>query len=76
MNFSHNNQKTAETDSQTLPFTGLGFETDTVQTMAQTMTPCFCPHSSTVPCLSDLDSVPQPSGYKLLVTLGREIRGR
>jgi len=76
MRFSHNNQKTAATGNQTLPFTGLGFDTDTVQATAQTMVPRFCPHSSAAPCLSSLDFVPQPSGYKLLVALGREIRGR
>jgi len=76
MSFS-NNQKTAATGNQSLPFTGLGFDTGTVQTAAQAMIPRHCSSRSVETCLlSCLDFVPQPSGYKLLVTLGREIRGR
>lgn len=76
MRFLHNHHKTAATVNQNLPFAGLGFDTDTVQTAAQVMVTRYCSCSSTEPCLSSLDFVPQPSGYKLLVTLGREIRGR
>ncbi len=75
MRFS-NNHKTAATGNQNLPFAGLGFDTGTVQTAAQAMVPRHCFFCSAEPCLSSLDFVPQPSGYKLLVTLGREIRGR
>ena len=63
MRFS-NNHKTAATGHQNLPFTGLGFDTGTVQTTAQVMTPRHCSLCSVEPCLSSLDFVPQPSGYK------------
>lgn len=76
MRYSHNILKTAVPKSQTLPFAGLGFDTGAVQTMAQTMAPNYCSFGSVEPSLPVLDSVSQPSGYKLLVTLGREIRGR
>jgi hypothetical protein len=76
MRFSHNHHKTAATVNQNLPFAGLGFETGTVQTAAQAMVFRYCFLSKAEPCLACLDIVSQPSGYKLLVTLGREIRGR
>lgn len=63
--------------AQPMPFDGLGFAMDTVRKAARVMT--LRPHRHTggadvVP--ANPVFVPQPSGYLLLVTLGREIRGR
>ncbi len=61
----------------TMPFTGLGFGADDVRAAAEMMVPapprCHRDSSGAV-----LPAVPaaQPSGYELLVSLGREIRGR
>lgn len=72
-----NNHTSAATKANTLPFNGLGFAMDSVQATAQTMT--LIPHSH-IDCsgvtLPAPDDTAQPSGYSLLVALGREIRGR
>ena len=59
------------------PFAGLGFAMDSVRTAAQGMT--LIPHShgdcpGERPAATDAGK--RPAGYRLLVTLGREIRGR
>jgi len=76
MRFLHKHNKTAAIVDQILPFGGLGFETDAIRTAAQAMVPHCCYLSNAEQCLSIPDFTLQPSGYKLLVTLGREIRGR
>jgi len=71
------NQTSAAHKAKTMPFEGLGFAMDTVQAVAQTMTlsPLRRNDYSGV-TLPMPDFVAQPSGYSLLVALGREIRGR
>ena len=72
-----NNHTAAATTARTMPFQGLGFAMDSVQAAARTMTPVL---HSLADCpgviLPAPDFVAQPSGYSLLVALGREIRGR
>ncbi|NDV18489.1 hypothetical protein GO013_03530 [Pseudodesulfovibrio sp. JC047] len=76
MRFSHNTSSAAK-PTPPMPFAGLGFGMDAVQTAAQEMilTPHCHPDSSGTH-LPTPDTVVQPNGYELLVTLGREIRGR
>lgn len=72
-----NNHLSAATAATPLPFAGLGFAVDEVLTAAQAMT--LIPHchgGSTGVCLPASKPAGQPTGYKLLVALGREIRGR
>ena len=72
-----NIQQTAANKAKPMPFDGLGFALDAVQTMAQTMTLTIHHHAgSERVALPTPDFVQQPSGYSLLVTLGCEIRGR
>ena len=72
-----NNQTTAANVTAPLPFSGLGFATDSVQEAAQGMVLIpHCHSGSSGIALPAPDPVAQPSGYMLLVTLGREIRGR
>lgn len=60
-----------------MPFDGLGLAMDCVRTAAQMMTPVYHDRAgSERSCLPVADVVWQPSGYALLVALGREIRGR
>lgn len=69
--------QTSAAMKNTMPFTGLGFDMDTVQVAARMMTPEF--HGRIVDAgvsMPAVDRVAQPSGYSLLVALGREIRGR
>lgn len=62
---------------QSLPFAGLGIAMDAVQAVAQTMT-IVRNHQTRCEDVGMYvpDPVVQPSGYSLLVALGREIRGR
>lgn len=72
-----NNHSSAENVTTQMPFAGLGFDTNSVQAAAQAMVPsphCHCGSSGTA--LPAPDNVFQPCGYELLVSLGREIRGR
>jgi len=72
-----NNQTSAAIKAQNLPFAGLGFDTDTVQAAAQEMTPVAYSHPGDLLAFLPAPAfVSQPSGYDLLVSLGREIRGR
>lgn len=72
------NHSTAAIASETMPFGGLGFAVDDVQAAARLMVPapprCHFDSSGTVPPAPE--SITQPTGYDLLVSLGREIRGR
>ena len=72
------NHSAAATEPGTMPFGGLGFDAGDVQAAAKLMVPttprCHPDSSGTV--LPAPDHVMQSSGYKLLVSLGREIRGR
>ncbi len=71
------NQLSAADAAVPMPFAGLGFQAQEVSAAAQVMT--LIPHchggSSGVPA-SAPEAVRRPGGYELLVTLGREIRGR
>jgi len=61
----------------TTPFAGLGFAMVEVRQAARSMTPvphCHC--GSPVIVAAAFGPAVQVGGYKLLVTLGREIRGR
>ncbi|MCJ2164535.1 MULTISPECIES: hypothetical protein [unclassified Pseudodesulfovibrio] len=72
-----NNHLSAATAAASTPFQGLGFAVDEVLAAAQTMT--LVPHchgGSSGVSVSVPEPVVQPGGYKLLVALGREIRGR
>ncbi len=69
--------QTSAAMNKTIPFAGLGFDVDTVQIAAQMMTPRYSSRAvDTGVSMPVLDYVAQPSGYSLLVALGREIRGR
>lgn len=58
-------------------FEGLGFDLDPVRTTASCMTVRPARLKSPQPArIPVCEIVPQPSGYGLLVALGREIRGR
>jgi hypothetical protein len=72
----HNHHKSAAR-IETVPFQGLGFAMGDVQVVAQTMKPIrtvLVHNRSFLPVIPTI--VAQPSGYSLLVALGREIRGR
>lgn len=71
------NNHNAAAPASPKPFAGLGFAMETVQVVAQEMSAIYT-HCE-FECgsfLSMPETVVQPSGYSLLVTLGREIRGR
>ena len=71
------NQHTAATMPEQMPFAGLGFAMDSVRTAAQGMS--LIPHDHggrPERCPAAPDAWTRPAGYRLLVTLGREIRGR
>lgn len=72
-----NHHSSAAKAAATMPFEGLGFAVDSVQAAAQEMnlTP-HCHRDSSGSYLPAPALVMQPSGYELLVSLGREIRGR
>ncbi|MGL1863130.1 MAG: hypothetical protein OCC46_11465 [Pseudodesulfovibrio sp.] len=71
------NHTSAATTAKAMPFGGLGFAMESVQAVAQVMTLVpHCREDNTGVTLPTPDFVSQPSGYSLLVTLGREIRGR
>jgi len=72
------NHSAAADAAETMPFTGLGFGAGDVQAAAQLMvpTPPRCHPDSSGTVLPAPGFVMQPSGYELLVSLGREIRGR
>ena len=72
-----NNHLSAASTTAPGPFEGLGFAVDEVLAAAQTMTLVpHCHSGSSGVILSAPKPTVQPSGYKLLVALGREIRGR
>ena len=72
-----NNHLSAATAAASMPFQGLGFAADKVLAAAQIMTPVpHCHSGSSGVSVSVPEPVAQPGGYKLLVALGREIRGR
>lgn len=72
-----NNHKSARTESRTLPFAGLGFDMKRARTAAQVMTIFHYSYSVEVDVILPLAGYSvRPSGYDLLVALGREIRGR
>ena len=72
-----NNHTSAATTAKSMPFNGLGFAMDSVQAVAQVMIPVTHRRDEHLGVtLPTPDFVAQPSGYSLLVTLGREIRGR
>ena len=72
------NHSAAATATETMPFGGLGFDADDIRAAARFMAPapprCHCDSSGAIPPVPD--AIMQPSGYELLVSLGREIRGR
>jgi len=72
-----NHHSSAATAAAPMPFDGLGFAVDSVRAAAQemTLTP-HCHRDSSGFFLPAPARVMQPSGYELLVSLGREIRGR
>lgn len=59
-----------------LPFDGLGFAMETVSCAAEGMHITHLTGMALVLVPSGVETVVQPSGYSLLVALGREIRGR
>ena len=71
------NHSAAADAKNPMPFGGLGFDADGVQTAARMMFPtkprCHPDSSGTVLPAPERT---QPTGYELLVSLGREIRGR
>ncbi|BCS89740.1 hypothetical protein [Pseudodesulfovibrio sediminis] len=73
-----NNQTATAPEAQDIPFAGLGFGTDMVQVAAQGMTPSSTRQRGDcgISFLPASSHVPQLCGYDLLVSLGREIRGR
>ncbi|MBC17784.1 conserved protein of unknown function [Pseudodesulfovibrio profundus] len=73
---TNNNLKSAAQTPSTIPFAGLGMSMKAVRTAAQAMTALFNSIVHEPVCKPVPDTVTQPSGYSLLVTLGREIRGR
>ena len=75
MRFS-NNRKSAAHEAMTMPFAGLGFATEAVRAVAQTVSVTYDRTGSEWIWIRRQDTVAQPSGYSLLVALGREIRGR
>lgn len=69
--------QTSAAMTKAMPFAGLGFDMDTVQVAARMMTHTYDGHAvDTGVSMPAVDRVAQPSGYSLLVALGREIRGR
>jgi hypothetical protein len=71
------NQKAAAEMATIHPFAGLGFAMDGVRKAARAMAPMrHRPRGDAGPSLPFPTLVAQPSGYSLLVTLCREIRGR
>lgn len=58
------------------PFGGLGFAMETVSLAAEAMTVTRLTGIVSMSMPSVVEVVAQPSGYSLLVALGREIRGR
>jgi hypothetical protein len=71
------NQTAAAETATPHPFGGLGFALDGVREAALAMTPKRHDRVRDAgPALPFPSHVAQPSGYSLLVTLGREIRGR
>lgn len=73
---TNNNLKSAAQTSSTIPFSGLGMTMKAVRTAAQAMTALYNSIVHEPVCKPVPDTVTQPSGYSLLVALGREIRGR
>ncbi len=72
-----NNHKSAASTTPTLPFTGMGFVMESVRAAAQEMTVIPSHHDDETRIFQPVpECVTQPSGYSLLVALGREIRGR
>jgi len=71
-----NNQKMAANKANSMPFTGLGFVMEAVQAVAQTVTVAYHRTGDERTGTAMPNFVAQPSGYSLLVTQGREIRGR
>jgi len=72
-----NIHKTAATKANPKPFAGLGFVMDAVRDEAQSMTVVLHAYEEWRGLdMPAPDFVAQPSGYSLLVTLSREIRGR
>lgn len=67
---------TAGQTAQSMPFNGLGFVMKAVRAVAQTMTVIHDRAGRDDAWAPVRDRVVQPSGYSLLVALGREIRGR
>lgn len=70
------NQPAVATESEPLPFGGLGFSCDAVRSAAMFMVPVRSPQDISEPIMPEPNIPCQPSGYQLLVTLCREIRGR
>ena len=71
------NHLSAAPAASPMPFTGMGFAVEEVLAAAQGMT--LIPHchgGSPGVALPVPRPAGQPTGYKLLVALGREIRGR
>lgn len=59
-----------------MPFAGLGFDMETVSFAADAMSVTRQVVAVPATVSSGAEMVAQPSGYSLLVSLGREIRGR
>lgn len=70
------NKHTNAASMAVLPFGGLGFDMETVSLAAKAMTVTRLTGIASVSMPSVVEMVAQPSGYSLLVALGREIRGR
>lgn len=58
------------------PFSGLGFAAAGVRRAAETMAPVFRTSCAEPAAVKTAHGPAVPAGYKLLVALGREIRGR
>ncbi|WP_319469696.1 hypothetical protein [uncultured Pseudodesulfovibrio sp.] len=72
-----NNQSSAVSTAPARPFSGLGFAMESVSAAAQEMTVVYFRQDDGGDVFSVMPTlVAQPSGYLLLVALGREIRGR
>ncbi len=72
-----NNHSSTVSTAPVLPFSGLGFAMEPASAAAQEMTAVYFRHDDEGDVFSAMpELVVQPSGYLLLVALGREIRGR
>ncbi|MBI9111365.1 hypothetical protein [Maridesulfovibrio ferrireducens] len=79
MKILNGSNKSIEVMAFQLPFNGLGISLETCAAAAEEMSICYSSYSSLPPVFGDIADSPVfagLSGYDLLLTLGREIRGR